>query len=164
MALRRKTPLRPKKKTASKGLDTDVINRLLGEGKLQKGSTFKAKPKPMRKRAQKNGPTQMDVFRQIWAERPHVSEVGGEFLGEEMQPIFMSHLLPKGSYRKYKLDKRNIVLMTAEEHIVWGDIGPRHLQHMDKWKLVCEKYYQLRDESNGISQSYVPSQSYDHTS
>ena len=149
MSLKRKTPLRPKKNTTAKVLDPDVINRLLGEGKLQKGSTFKAKPKPMRKRAERKGPAQMDVFRQIWAERPHVSEVSGEPLGDVLQPIFFSHLLPKGAYRKYKLDPRNIVLKTPDEHREWHEQGPRNLIFVRGWAEICDRYFDLMREANG---------------
>jgi hypothetical protein len=131
-----------------KGCET--LERLLGEKKIQRASSFTAKPKPMRKRAKTTGPTQIEFFREIWSERPHFSEVSGEFLGEEMQPICMSHLLPKGSYRKFKFRKDNIVLMTPDEHQLWHSEGPGNLMFSKGWSAICDKYFELKREANGL--------------
>lgn len=32
-----------------------------------------------------------------------------------------SHILPKGAYPEYRLDPRNIVMCSAEEHRMWGE-------------------------------------------
>ena len=149
--LQRKTPLRRGRKPERTPKGATTIERLLGEGKVQRASAFKAKPKPLKKRAKKEGSSQMDLFREIWDERPHFSEVSGEFLGNEMQPIFMSHLLPKGSYRKYKFRKDNIVLMTAEEHMAWHSWGPAKLMFLKGWNLICDRYFELKLEANNVT-------------
>jgi hypothetical protein len=146
----RKVPLRRGKAPERIPKGATTIDRLLGEGKVQRASTFTAKPKPMRKRRPATGPTQIEFFREIWAERPHYSAVSGVFLGDEMQPIFMSHCLPKGSYRRFKFDKRNIVLLTANEHRAWHDQGPERLMLRPEWKNVCLRYYELRDLANEV--------------
>ena len=143
MALKRKTPLRPKKKITARALDPDVINRLLGEGKLQKGSTFKAKPKPMRKRAQRKGLTQMDVFRQIWAERPHYCEICCKPIPEPRAGNFF-HILGKGAYPKYKLLKENILISCCFDGVSEGchelfHARGRSLASMPNWIPVFEK-------------------------
>jgi hypothetical protein len=58
-------------------------------------------------------------FKEIWDERPHYSEVSGEFLGHEFNVCFMSHILTKGSYPRFRYHKRNIILMSFEEHQEW---------------------------------------------
>lgn len=143
--LKRKTPLK-----AKKGFKRPTIEQMAESGLLQRGSTFKAKPKRLPVRKKREGPTQMDVFREIWAEREHVSEVSGTYLGDDMHPILMSHLLPKGSYLRFKLDKRNIVLMTPEEHEMWHREGPGNLMLYKGWDKVCDRYYDLLREANGV--------------
>lgn len=150
MTLTRRTPLRAKKTLRPKK-PCPTVEGLMKSGALSKASSFKAKPKPMKKRRETKGPTQMDVFREIWAEREHVSEVSGLPLGDVLQPIFFSHLLPKGSYRRYKLDKRNIVLITADEHREWHEEGPDNLSRYVEWAPICERYYALRNEANGVN-------------
>lgn len=148
--LQRKTPMKRGKAPERIPKGCTTVERMLGEGLLQRASSFTAKPKPMRKRAKTTGPTQIEFFREIWAERQHFSEVSGTPLGDEMQPIFMSHLLPKGSYRRFKFRKDNIVLMTAIEHQIWHASGPERLIFAHGWRLVCEKYFELKAEANGI--------------
>jgi hypothetical protein len=62
---------------------------------------------------------QVELFRWVWENRPHRSEISGDPLGYEMNAWFFAHVLPKGSYRLSKLDHKNIVLMTPEEHTLY---------------------------------------------
>lgn len=86
-------------------------------------------PKPKKK---KSG--QKELFIEIWNERPHVSEVSGKPL-REFDVRYFSHILTKGAYPSMKLNKRNIILMTPEEHHEWEFTDRSHL----KW----EKFKQL---------------------
>lgn len=115
---------------------------LLGEPK---------KRKPIRKRA-KNNPGWWDIALEIWAIRPHVCEVCRRELGDEPIPIYFSHLLPRGSYSKYKRDPGNIILKCAAHHKQWHEMGPEYLTDHWEWAGVCEKYYELRDEANNVNQ------------
>ena len=148
-ALKRKTPLKRGKKPERTPKGAKPLERLLGEGLIQRASTFKAKPRPMKKRAA-SSPGWWDVALEIWGERLHVCEVYGTPLGDEPKPIFFSHLLPRGSYRKYKRDKRNIVLKSERAHEEWHQYGPRYLYNFPEWQRVCVTYYLLRDEANEI--------------
>lgn len=58
------------------------------------------------------------MFEEIWKERPHYSEVSGQWLGKEMLSLFFHHILPKGvdRYKEAKFDKDNIILLTWDEH------------------------------------------------
>lgn len=87
------------------------------------------------------------LFMEIWIERPHVSFLSGEPLGNVMRPIFMSHLLPKGSYPKYRLEKKNIILMTAQEHTDWHSQARTDLVKKDpRWQKIFDMYDKLKEE------------------
>ena len=66
-----------------------------------------------------------------------------------------SHLLPKGQYRRMRLDKRNIILMTWGENEFWGQWGMRVVEHcpvplITAWSAMVRRAQDLLDEANGI--------------
>ncbi len=79
-----------------------------------------------------------EVFLQIWNERPHVSQVSGDPLGEEPNVWFFAHLLGKKAYPRFKLKKENIFLMTPDEHLEYDCGDPEG----SEW----DKVYQLKEE------------------
>lgn len=92
----------------------------------------------------------LELFNEIWEERAHVSEVNGSPLlpkGHNKWHWQFSHILPHGRYPEFELDKRNILLKTLEQHILWGE-------HIDKivdrdgnvFLPEWEKVVKLRDE------------------
>ena len=94
-----------------------------------------------------------EVFKMIWEERPHKSQIGGEKI-TEAKPINFLHVLPKAKnkYPEFKLLKQNIVLGTAEEHRLW-DEGRETIRNNPKWQWMFEleetliaKYKQHRKE------------------
>ena len=160
MALQRKTPLRPR--SPKKAKDT-TIDWLLKSGKVSKASTFTAKPKPMRKRRPKRDgeQSQIEFFTEIWNERRHVSAISGQDLVDRPDDMSdkaqlrawisqFSHILPKGTYRKMKSDKRNIVLKTAHEHHLW-ETDKSNLRGKSEWEWVFRLEKELMDEANGVS-------------
>jgi len=86
----------------------------------------------------------------IWDKRPHNCQVCGDGLGDEPAPIFFSHLLPRGSYRRYKLDERNVILNCSSCHAEWHNDGRDALYSNAQWAWVVTLYFQLRNEANGI--------------
>jgi hypothetical protein len=56
------------------------------------------------------------LFKQIWKERSHKSEVSGTYLGKEAYSTYFHHILPKNKYPEIKMDKENIILLTTDEH------------------------------------------------
>lgn len=58
----------------------------------------------------------LEVFKEIWNERPHYSEVSWEPLGFELSSLHFHHILPKRNYKEAKFDKENIILLTWDEH------------------------------------------------
>jgi len=93
--------------------------------------------------------TQIDVFKEIWNERPHVSEISGEPLIENVNhPKWIwafFHILPKSVYRKAMLSKENIILTTWQEHDLWTR-RPDRCRKEEKWQWVFEKYEKLKQE------------------
>lgn len=62
---------------------------------------------------------QNQLFKEIWEEREHVSELSGEPLlpfGHWQWHWQMMHVCPKSTYPKWKLEKKNIILGTVDEH------------------------------------------------
>lgn len=68
----------------------------------------------------KKGTGEKIVFEQIWEEREHKSFLTGEPLDKYVQSnlwySLFAHVLAKGKYPKYRLLKKNVVLLTPEEH------------------------------------------------
>jgi len=59
---------------------------------------------------------QAKVFLDIWRKRHHISEISGEYLGDEPLTIFFHHILPKEKYPEANKDEENIILLTFDEH------------------------------------------------
>jgi hypothetical protein len=89
---------------------------------------------------------ELDLFKEIFIERPHFSEISGRPLGDELNIRFFSHILTKGAYPSYRLDKRNIKLVHPEEHDTW-EFGDRaKLRTLPEWQWVFERADQLKYE------------------
>jgi hypothetical protein len=88
-------------------------------------------------------------YREIWRERPHVSELSGEELGDKMERFFMSHVLCKKLYPHFRHLKKNIVLMTKHEHVIYEfsvPVGP-------KWEKVKKLKEELLQEYNELERA-----------
>lgn len=75
-----------------------------------------------------------EMFRKIWRERPHKSEVSGTFLGSSIKSYFFDHALPRSKYPQFELEEDNIILVTQEEHTRRTNGSPLegHKQLIDK--------------------------------
>jgi len=88
---------------------------------------------------------QKKMFIEIWKERPHVSELSGEYLGDEMNAWFFAHILGKGAYPHLKLVKENIMLVTQAEH--WTlDQQTHRAKAYDLYDPFFEKAQQLKEK------------------
>jgi len=56
------------------------------------------------------------LYQEIWNEREHKSEVSGKYLGKEIKTYYFHHILPKNSCPQMMFSKKNIILLTFEEH------------------------------------------------
>lgn len=150
MTLHRRTPLRKVslKKEEKKRMGLSEMKK---SGLVQKASEFTSKPRKRLKARSPNNPGWWDVALEIWDERKRECEVCHLWLlNEEPTPILFSHLLPRGSYRNFKRDKRNIRIHCAECHQRWHDFGPDALSEDPAWKKVTDLYYALRNEANKV--------------
>lgn len=93
---------------------------------------------------------ELELFEQIWAERPHVSIVSGELLDQHALmyfPNLFHHVLPKKNYSRYRLNKDNIVLLTPLEHLRIHSLGRESLlKYHQGFQKVLDMYEELREE------------------
>ena len=103
---------------------------------------FRPDPKPEKKKKGKKLTGEGAMFMQIFYDRPHVSFIDGKWLGDEPLVQFFAHVLPKSTYPKFRLNPKNIVLLTFEQHR-WWDQGSRSvLRQLPEW----EKMFRLEEE------------------
>ena len=81
------------------------------------------------------------LYKEIWEERPHFSQISKTPLGREIKSIYFDHLLEKNSYPSLKYEKNNIVLVTGEEHKAKSDGFPLPL-HQELINIAKTKYEQ----------------------
>lgn len=81
-----------------------------------------------------------ELHLQIWATRKHVSYFSGDKLGDEPEPHFFGHVLPKSTYPKFRLYEKNVVLMTFDEHFMQTNMGK------DKWSDQFKKEWETLEE------------------
>ena len=109
---------------------------------------------------------ELDLFVEIWNERPHYSEVSGKRLlpkpshtddgAWRMWVSQFSHLVPKGSYRGMRLRKENIVLKTVEEHDQWHNIPRSELATKHPgWALIIDRYHENLAYANEMAQRRI---------
>lgn len=112
-------------------------NRLNKGKKILKSIPVKKKPSG-----------QMAIFDEIWNEREHISEISRLPLHPKGHPQWhwqFSHVLSKGHYKRFKLLKSNVVLMTPEEH--FKVTNNTHLCKSDPaWAWYFERYEQLKQQ------------------
>lgn len=104
----------------------------------------KIKPKPVyssipKKPRKKTG--ELNLFLEIWSERPHKSQVSGTPLQFDVRCF--SHLLSKGAYPSLRLVKENIVLKTPQEHHDY-QFNEHKIKDLPEWKWVFEKKAELK--------------------
>lgn len=90
-----------------------------------------------------NKPTgEKDLFLEIWNERPHVSEINGDPLGETPHVYFFMHVVGKKAYPNFRLKKKNIKLATFDQHYYYDNGGPCPDPNPKDW----DKIHELADE------------------
>lgn len=99
------------------------------EKERSKAKTYKTKPTG-----------ELELFKEIWLERPHKSELSGENLLSPTNLKWINqflHVLPKSLYPKFRLNKDNILLGLPEEH-----------DRQEEFEVFNEKKNKLRQEYN----------------
>lgn len=56
------------------------------------------------------------LFKSIWKQRAHKSEVSGKKIYGEIKSFYFHHILPSRKYPQAKYDPENIIILTADEH------------------------------------------------
>ena len=96
---------------------------------------------------------EMEIFKQILAERSiggkNYSQVSGELI-ESPNQFNLHHLLPKGSYPAYRLNKDNIVIISEDEHFDFHN-NTAKVKADPKWKWLFDKIEELKIEYNTSS-------------
>lgn len=126
-----------------------TLDNIKNKSNKVKTPTKSAKPKvskfPLNDENIKEKDTrQYDMFIEIWNEREHISELSGKTLVGPEHKMFtwqFEHILGKGAYPKFKLNKANIMLMTWQEHF---DITNNSIDKLDKDLYV--KYIKKKEE------------------
>lgn len=98
---------------------------------------------------------QLKLFLSIWMEREHRSFISEITLrlrpGNNFWFNYFAHVIPKGLYPSFKLNKENIVFLTPEEHNLYDfgteDQRKKYVKKMAEKNINVnwEKLYQLRD-------------------
>jgi hypothetical protein len=83
------------------------------------------------------------MFLEIWEEREHKCVLCDKFLGWEPNIFYFSHILTKGAYPKFRLNKDNIMLNCMDCHIVWDNGDASKLKNHKEWK---EKKEELKSQ------------------
>lgn len=87
------------------------------------------------------GSGEAELFREIWNERERVSFLSGDELkyveGSEFWWNLFAHVLPKGKFPHFRLNKDNIVLLTPHEHhLLDHSTEARRQSYSDNWEMV----------------------------
>ena len=81
---------------------------------------------------------ELDLFKEIWEERPHKSEISNTPI-PFFHPQHFAHILPKSAYPRYRLEKQNIILLTREEHFRFD-----HETHIAKASAMYDHLFRKR--------------------
>ena len=91
------------------------------------------------KKLQKKRLDDKSMYAEIWNERDHVCEECGISLGEELQPIYFSHILSKKAYPELRHNKENINLLCPKHHHEWEFTDRQHMAIYGKNQHIIEK-------------------------
>lgn len=101
----------------TKYLCDDCNYRRLHDGKSRfEVAKEKRKAKPIRKR---KATGELEMFKEIWEERPHVCVKCGKRLLEPLRPAYFSHIKSKGAFPELRLVKENVELVCPECHYAY---------------------------------------------
>lgn len=96
-----------------------------------------------------NFKNQKELFNWIWENRLHISELSGEDLypkGHYQWHWQFLHVLPKGSYPKYKLNPDNILLALPEEHAKQNEFNIFNEKHEQLRQQYYQEFYNKKFE------------------
>lgn len=108
------------------------------EKKIKVKKQYKFKKKPTGEKI---------VFEMIASARKHKSFISGADLFDLRASNF-AHVLPKAKnkYPEFKLNPKNIVLLTDDEHHEWDHGSREELKKMSEWQKMFELEAKLKEE------------------
>jgi len=92
---------------------------------------MKSAPKPQKKVNKTRSAGEADVFKVIWAERPHICEHCSGYLGEDAKTWFFAHIQRKSQAPGLRLIKINIRLLCMECHTALDNRKYEHLERLE---------------------------------
>lgn len=105
----------------------------------------------MKRRTDKNKAIvkeEVELGRRLFYSRGQRSEISGVYLGDEYNHAFCSHIHTKSSYPSLRLNPKNIIIMSFEEHQLWENYKYK-LKDLPEWRwvfmlwdLLAMEYYQ----------------------
>ena len=98
---------------------------------------------------------ELEMFKDIWISRPHVSELSGRPLSYFSVANF-AHILPKKRYPGYRLNPDNIILLHIEEHTLF-DNGTKNqrAEYAKRYPAKWEMLYELREVLKKEYREYI---------
>jgi len=99
----------------------------------------------------RNKTGELELFVEIWDERPHVSFISGEPIRQFNVSCF-AHVLNKNVYPELRLKKINIALITPEEHRIFdqGTVKEREAYKKSHPKCEWDKLDKLKEEIRSL--------------
>jgi hypothetical protein len=134
------------------------VAAFLSSGLVQKASEFTSKPRKMLKARSPNNPGWYNwAVENVWDKRDHKCEICDMTLdyGERPNPIVFSHLLERGSYRRYVRDAVNVRIVCPGHHGEWHNrpkgelIEPANPYHA-QWRKMFHLEDELKREANNM--------------
>lgn len=111
-------------------LNPKVIDRE-NKKKLEKAvstSIYNDKKKYIKPKSKVTG--ELELFKKIWNEREHISQISGDKIFA-FDPKCFHHILTKQAFPEHRLNKDNIVLITKQEHMKIHSMALSDLIHKD---------------------------------
>ncbi len=144
----------PKKKICKGCGDEDFI---WARGMCKKCASKNPKPKktniretPKKEKVKPTG--ELALFQAIWNTRPHFCTLCNEPLGE-FSVWYFSHILPKSTFKRFRLYEKNIVLKCAAHHHDYETKAYSDLIKDSRWLPIFNLKEELREEYTTITQS-----------
>ena len=100
---------------------------------------------PLHKYPRKGATGELKLFKEIINERGCRSQVSGKYI-TEITVSSMAHILSKKMYPKFRLYKKNIVVMTPEEHYQFDFTSHEKLKMLPEWKWIFDLKEELLNE------------------
>lgn len=133
----------PPAKTMKKTFENNLLRFKRSKAFHRVNQKFKPPEKKKKQTGRPKEPREIDVMLEKWETTQQVSFINGEPL-RTFSPMKMAHVLPKGSYPRWKKKKFNLVLMTEGQHWQQHNLPQSELEAMHpgwiRFFALKEKY------------------------